>query len=58
MKRFIEGDSKSQITLLPPCLDDYISQDNPIRVVEVFIDGLDLVGLGFSGATPAITGRR
>ncbi|MGV0998885.1 MAG: IS1182 family transposase [Fluviibacter sp.] len=57
MKRFIEGDSKSQITLLPPCLDDYISQDNPIRVVEVFIDGLDLVGLGFSGATPAITGR-
>jgi transposase len=57
MKRFIQGDSKSQITLFPPCLDDYIFEDNPIRIVEVFIDGLDLFSLGFSRATPAITGR-
>ncbi|OZA48596.1 MAG: IS5/IS1182 family transposase [Hydrogenophilales bacterium 17-61-76] len=57
MKRFIEGENRTQITLLPECLDDYISEDNPIRAVEVFIDELDLGTLGFAGATPAATGR-
>ena len=38
MKRFIAGEDRSQITLLPECLDDYIAEDNPIRVVEVFVD--------------------
>ena len=57
MKRFIEGESRSQITLLPECLDDYIAEDNPVRAVEAFIDGLDLVSLGFAGVAPAVTGR-
>ena len=57
MKRFIEGEDRSQITLLPECLDDYIAEDNPVRVVEVFIEGLDLGTLGFAGVDPAATGR-
>jgi len=46
-----------QQTLLPHCLEDYVSEENPVRVVEVFIDELDLAALGFSGMTPAATGR-
>jgi transposase len=57
MKRFIEGEERSQVTLLPECLDDYIAEDNPIRVVDVFVDGLRLNVLGFEGAEPAATGR-
>ena len=57
MKRFIEGEERSQITLLPECLDDYILDDNPIRVVEAFVEELDLEALGFEGMTPATTGR-
>lgn len=57
MKRFIEGQSRTQGTLLPECLDDFIGEDNPIRVVDAFVDHLDLVGLGFEGANPAATGR-
>ena len=57
MKRFIEGQDRSQVTLLPECLDDYIGEDNPVRVVDAFVDELDLEALGFEGATPAATGR-
>ena len=57
MKRFVEGDDRRQATLLPECLDDYIGEDNPIRVVDVFVEHLDLVALGFSGVVPAATGR-
>ena len=57
MKRFIEGEDRTQITLLPECLDDYVADDNPIRVVEVFVDQLDLASLGFDGVDPAATGR-
>jgi transposase len=57
MKRFIEGEDRTQITLLPECLDDYVAEDNPVRVVEVFVDQLDLRALGFEGAAPATTGR-
>eukprot|EP01041_Mallomonas_annulata_P019930 gene19930-39487_t len=57
MKRFIEGEARSQITLLPECLDDYIVEDNPVRVVDVFVDELNLHQLGFEGAKPAATGR-
>jgi hypothetical protein len=42
MKRFIEGEDRRQATLLPDCLEDYVSEDNPVRVIEAFIDGLDL----------------
>jgi transposase len=57
MKRFIEGDDRAQVTLLPECLDDYVDPENPVRVVEVFVDGLDLGALGFVGVDPAATGR-
>jgi transposase len=45
------------VTLLPACLDDYVEAENPVRVVEVFVDGLDLGELGFEGIDPAATGR-
>jgi transposase len=51
------GRAPDKGTLLPERLDDYISEDNPIRVVDVFVDGLDLAGLGFDSAMPASTGR-
>ena len=57
MKRFIEGEDRSQVTLLPECLDDYIGEDNPVRVVDVFVEELDLHALGFEGVEPATTGR-
>ncbi|VVP23716.1 IS1182 family transposase ISPmo1 [Pseudomonas fluorescens] len=57
MKRFIQGEHRGQSTLLPESLDDYVSDTNPVRVVDVFVDELDLVNLGFKGAIPADTGR-
>lgn len=57
MKRFIEGEDRHQVRLLPECLDDYIGEDNPVRVVDVFVDELDLAELGFCGVAPATTGR-
>jgi len=57
MKRFIEGESRNQITLMPACLDDYIDTDNPVRVIDLFVDELDLVELGFEGTMAAATGR-
>lgn len=57
MKRFIQGEHRGQGTLLPERLDDYVSDTNPVRVVDVFVDELDLVSLGFEGAIPADTGR-
>ncbi len=57
MKRFIEGEDRSQSTLFPERLDDYIAEDNPVRVVDVFVDELDLAALGFEGASPEATGR-
>ena len=57
MKRFIAGEERSQVTLLPECLDDYIAEDNPVRVVDAYVEELDLQELGFEGAEPAVTGR-
>src|SRR5271154_5140085 len=57
MKRFIEGEDRTQVTLFPESLDDYVVEDNPVRVIDVFINELDLTGLGFEGAAPADTGR-
>ncbi|MGF6296383.1 transposase [Paraburkholderia youngii] len=57
MKRFVEGDDRKQVALLPECVDDYIGQDNPVRIIDVFVDELNLAELGFNGATPAVTGR-
>jgi len=57
MKRFVEGEDRRQATLLPDCLDDYVTEDNPVRIVEAFIDELDLAALGFAGIVPEVTGR-
>jgi transposase len=57
MKRFIEGEARTQVTLLPESLDDYVAEENPVRVVDVFDDELDLGALGFEGVDPAATGR-
>lgn len=56
MSRFIEGEARSQATLFPEQLDDYVTEENAVRVIDVFIDGLDLAVLGFKTA-PADTGR-
>lgn len=57
MKRFIQGEDRTQGTLLPELLDDYVGEDNPVRVVDVFVDHLDLGALGFAGVEPDVTGR-
>tara|TARA_R110002073_G_C9426455_1_gene576396 strand:- start:195 stop:1628 length:1434 start_codon:yes stop_codon:yes gene_type:complete len=56
MGGFIEGESRTQVTLFPDQLDDYVTEENPARVIDVFIDGLNLSGLGFK-SEPAVTGR-
>jgi transposase len=56
MSGFIEGENRGQSTLFPERVDDYVAEDSPVRVVDVFIDGLDISGLGFK-AEPAETGR-
>ena len=56
MSGFIEGEARTQATLLPEILDDYITEDNAVRVIDVFIDGIDLSGMGFKTA-PKDTGR-
>ena len=57
MPRFIEGHDRHQVTLLPESLDDFIAADNAVRVVDAFVDELDLPALGFEGTAPAATGR-
>src|SRR5258705_4558452 len=57
MKRFVEGIDRAQSTLFPECLEDWIGEDNPVRVIDVFVDELDLAELGFSGVEPEATGR-
>ena len=57
MKRYVEGDDRSQSILFPERLEDYIAEDNPVRVIDVFVDELDFEELGFDGMHPAETGR-
>lgn len=57
MKRFIEGEDRRRTTLFPERLEDYVAEDNPVRVVDVFVDELDLSGLGFYRVAPRATGR-
>ena len=57
MSRFIEGEARSQSLLFPERLDDWIEEENPVRVIDAFVDELDLKALGFEGAIPAETGR-
>ena len=57
MGRFVQGENRTQSFLLPEALDDYVTDTNPVRVVDVFVDELDLHKLGFEGVEPALTGR-
>ena len=57
MKRFIEGENRYQSTLFPERLDDYIADDNAVRVVDAFVEKLGLLELGFDGVIPQDTGR-
>jgi transposase len=57
MKRFIEGADRTQAMLLPECVEDYVGPDNPVRVVEAFVEQLDLRAMGFEGSDPQATGR-
>jgi len=57
MTRFVVGDDRSQSTLFPERLEDYLSEDNPVRAIDVFVDELDLARLGFGGVEPEATGR-
>jgi transposase len=57
MKRFIEGVDRAQVMLLPECVGDYVGPDNPVRVVEAFVEQLDLRAMGFEGSDPQATGR-
>jgi transposase len=55
MKRFAEGEDRQHATLLPECLDDYVGPDNPVRIIEAFVDELDLGAMGFAGVVPEVT---
>jgi transposase len=57
MKRFVEGTDRGQSTLFPECLEDWIDENNPIQAIDVFVEELDLVELGFKDVEPAATGR-
>ncbi len=57
MARFVVGDDRNQSTLFPERLEDYLSEDNPVRTIDVFVDELDLAGLGFGGVAPEVGGR-
>ena len=57
MRRFVEQADRGQRTILPECLDDFISENNPVRVIDVFVDTLDLAEMSFDGVDPAMTGR-
>ena len=57
MGRFVEGVDRSQTTLFPECLDDWIDEDNPVRVIDALVESIDLGELGFGGVVPEATGR-
>src|SRR5579872_2478531 len=57
MRRFVEGTDRGQSTLFPDCLEDWIDENNPVRVIDVFVDELDLGELSFDGVAPEATGR-
>ncbi len=57
MSRIVTGDDRDQQSLLPPCLSGYVAEDNPVRVIEAFIDEIDLGAMKFEELVAASTGR-
>jgi transposase len=54
---YVRGEDRGQAALLPMAIEDYVAADAPVRVIDAFVDGLDVVGLGFGRSVPALTGR-
>lgn len=54
---YVQGVSRNQVVMFPESLDEYISDDNPVRFIDAFVDGLDLQVLGFKRAVPEERGR-
>ena len=54
---YVEGQDRNQVMLFPECIDDFISDDNPVRVIDAFVDGLDVSKLEFTQAEPSVMGR-
>ncbi len=54
---YIVGEDRDQASLLPALVEDYVAANAPVRVIDAFVEGLDMIGLGFSRAVPAATGR-
>jgi hypothetical protein len=52
---FVEGTDRGQSALFPECLEDWIGKDNPVRVIDVFVEELDLAELRFGGVAPEAT---
>ena len=57
MKRFVEGTDRGQSMLFPECLEDWVCEDNPVRVIDAFVEQLDRAELTFCGVAPEATGR-
>src|SRR6202171_2481794 len=57
MKGFVAGADRGQASLLPECLEDWAEERNSVRVIDAFVDALDLADLGFDGVEPEATGR-
>ena len=57
MAGFVEGLDRSQSSLFPARLDEYVGENNPVRAIDIFVDGLDLARLGFGDVQPLATGR-
>src|SRR3954463_2778823 len=57
MKGFVAGADRAQASLLPDCLEDWVDESNPVRVIDAFVDALDLADVGFDGVEPEATGR-
>ncbi|MPN05823.1 hypothetical protein SDC9_153077 [bioreactor metagenome] len=55
--KYVQGQDREQITLLPDCVEDYIGEDNPVRVIDAFVNSLDMEALGFHRSQPEETGR-
>ncbi len=54
---FVCGENRDQGTMLPECVDDYVSEDNPVRVIDAYVENLDMEKLGFTKYEPNDTGR-
>lgn len=55
--QYISGEDRNQISMLPPSIDEYVTEDNPVRVIDAFVDSLDVAAMGFKRSELNSTGR-